>query len=475
MPTLISNISLNNQLGGVVNSVASSPGVSSAVVASQPVQTTAAIVQEKEKLSKETNFQIESKLGFDRKSKNYINSEPTMLFVAEYIIDGTNHGALLVFERFFESTHYEIFKRNLFSEKSDFERVLFIDSKNLEKETKNYISYINDVLGFLAREDEIFIYHDDEIKDDRIYEYKVKAAFVPRSAEEVDYDSVLQSKDLLSVIDIDKTSSASVRSFAAFSLGTQELAWIICLLNEELKLFFAKNQNIPVAERTDQVFILKDINDLFLVINDSVQMFGLKNTFNRIIDTVGTISVKTFILDSINEDESSFSFDVFRELIQKQYPILSVLLSASDELSALLVQEINGLPFASFLHKSGSINLNGLTSYTEVLNHIRDSITLILFVQENSEKINELKARLEAEDTAEQAFIEEIEKQITEVGSVDVPPGYTANYSYGQNGELTVTLIAPDGTITTVTAAPPGVSSDSELTQPSTTGTFIRV
>src|SRR3990167_1296300 len=160
------------------------------------------IEESKEKLSEVlTDIEIIKKLGFDRTTKNYINSEPQILFVSEYKVDDKQAGVLLVFEKFFESTHYEIFKRNIFSTNSEFERILFIDSKNLEDERKNYISYIKDILGFNnIDENKIFIYHDDELKSDRIYEYKVRAVFVPRTVNEIDYDSILQSKDLLKTI-----------------------------------------------------------------------------------------------------------------------------------------------------------------------------------------------------------------------------------------------------------------------------------
>src|SRR3990167_7480564 len=150
------------------------------------------VEQSKEKLSKTlTDIETIKLLGFDRASKNYINSEPQILFISEYNLDDRQAGALLVFEKFFESTHYEVFKRNIF----------FINSKSLEDERKNYISYIKDILGFNnIDENKIFIYHDDELKSDRIYEYKVRAVFVPRTVNEIDYDSILQSKDLLKTI-----------------------------------------------------------------------------------------------------------------------------------------------------------------------------------------------------------------------------------------------------------------------------------
>src|SRR3990167_264945 len=160
------------------------------------------VEQSKEKLSKTlTDIETIKLLGFDRASKNYINSEPQILFISEYNLDDRQAGALLVFEKFFESTHYEVFKRNIFSTNSEFERILFINSKSLEDERKNYISYIKDILGFNnIDENKIFIYHDDELKSDRIYEYKVRAVFVPRTVNEIDYDSILQSKDLLKTI-----------------------------------------------------------------------------------------------------------------------------------------------------------------------------------------------------------------------------------------------------------------------------------
>ena len=259
------------------------------------------IEESKEKLSEVlTDIEIIKKLGFDRTTKNYINSEPQILFVSEYKVDDKQAGVLLVFEKFFESTHYEIFKRNIFSTNSEFERILFIDSKNLEDERKNYISYIKDILGFSNMdENNIFIYHDNELKSDRIYEYKIRATFVPRIVDEIDYDSILESKDLLKTIQL-VTSTANIFNFSTFSLGSDEQAWIISLLNEKL-MFFGKLAKEPLRNFInvgDVILVPSSVEDVMKIINDSVILFGVKNTVSRLIGLIGELdkSIKKIIL-----------------------------------------------------------------------------------------------------------------------------------------------------------------------------------
>ena len=338
------------------------------------------IEESKEKLSEVlTDIEIIKKLGFDRTTKNYINSEPQILFVSEYKVDDKQAGVLLVFEKFFESTHYEIFKRNIFSTNSEFERILFIDSKNLEDERKNYISYIKDILGFSNMdENNIFIYHDNELKSDRIYEYKIRATFVPRIVDEIDYDSILESKDLLKTIQL-VTSTANIFNFSTFSLGSDEQAWIISLLNEKL-MFFGKLAKEPLRNFInvgDVILVPSSVEDVMKIINDSVILFGVKNTVSRLIGLIGELdkSIKKIILESIDETTLSFSVDNIKDALLKEYPGI-------DFKSELV---------SSILNRSGTKLLNSVANFSFLFNFINDMVNVLVIAQEGPlAQVNEI-------------------------------------------------------------------------------------
>ena len=130
--------------------------------------------------------------NFEKIAKKFVGGNPDILFIADYIVENELLGSLLVIDRYFDATHYEFYKRNVFNKESKFERILFLDFENLEQETSKYMSYINDVLGFKElQKSQIFVIFDHLVKKDRIYEYNVKAARVPKNVSEVDYYMLL--------------------------------------------------------------------------------------------------------------------------------------------------------------------------------------------------------------------------------------------------------------------------------------------
>src|SRR3990167_8045388 len=106
-------------------------------------------------------------------SGNFVDLEPKILFITEYIVSDEYVGLLIVWEKYFNATHYEVFKRNVFGFKSNFERILFLDSNSLSEERAHYMDYINNVLGFSSvSESDVYVVLDTFVKQDRIYEYK---------------------------------------------------------------------------------------------------------------------------------------------------------------------------------------------------------------------------------------------------------------------------------------------------------------
>jgi len=218
-------------------------------------------------------------------------------------------------------------------------------------------------------ENAIFIFHDDSVKSDRIYEYKIKAAFVPRAANEVDYDSILESKGLLKTIKL-TSNTINIFGFAAFSLNADKQAWIISLLNEKLS-FFGKSGREPLAKSINadsDILVPTSIANIMDVINDSTSLFGLKATVGRLLNLLGALDnvVVKIVLESIDEASNNFSIDMAKVSLISEYPGI-------DFKSNAVSQVLNG---------SGAKQLNSIDNFSLMLNYINAIVDALSLAQE---------------------------------------------------------------------------------------------
>lgn len=140
---------------------------------------------------------------FEKTAQNFSQTSPQILNLIEYVVDGVFVGVLIVWKKFLNSTHYELFKKNLFREYANYERILFLDTVSLTAETDRFYQYVKD-LGFVLNKSDIYIVLDTLVKDDRIYEYKIKANYLPSKVTEIDYDFILESKNLLQKVSVER-------------------------------------------------------------------------------------------------------------------------------------------------------------------------------------------------------------------------------------------------------------------------------
>src|SRR3990167_10109269 len=122
MPAFVSSVSMSN----IVASVLEAKSVSSALAPN--IATTSVLPAPEASVVTSTG----------PSSGNFVDLEPKILFITEYIVGDEYVGLLIVWERYFNATHYEVFKRNVFGFKSDFERILFLDSNSLSEERAHY-------------------------------------------------------------------------------------------------------------------------------------------------------------------------------------------------------------------------------------------------------------------------------------------------------------------------------------------------
>ena len=360
-------------------------------------------------------------LDFERLAKNFIKDKPDILFVSEYIVEGEFIGSLVVWEKYKDSTHYEIFKKNLFQSEASFERVVFLDKRNLENERDEYRSYIQETLGFNDLDfDNIFIILDDRTKQDRIYEYKIRAARVPKKAEEVDYDLIFEGKGLLSETMLDSVVPISLFQFSLSKLGSEKLSWTVSLLNEGVRLFGkdvlnkALTESIAQEDGSIRIFHAKDPEKIIEAIKDSISLFGSEDTFSHILDILSGVpaDIKTYFLGSIDKSRDVFSYDTFNNIIKDRFAKDAYLSNFSSEedivlstglstgLSAGPSTGISGIevdvsgigesvkaatPDSVFgPQKKGKDSLSSLVGLSEIFNFLKD---FVIFLSETNGQI----------------------------------------------------------------------------------------
>jgi hypothetical protein len=336
---------------------------------------------------------------FNSFAKNYTNSAPNILFICEYIVDNANIGLLIVFEKFYNSSHYEVFKRNVFSDNT-FQRILFLDSENLKKETSYYIPYLKDVLGISLEDDSYYVIFDPIIKNDRIYEYKIRASKVPLTVDEVDFDSILISKNLITKVDVNVAKIQSVFTFASNVFNNSNLAWVVALLNEDVDFFGVNAKEVTQlgsilvkenGETLPGLLIPKDTNDILEIYKISVSFFGVQKTIRHILKTLGGLSdeFKDVVVNSIDASSSRFSYDLFLNGIRDISPALNLILSISESGNTLAVDRLSTISI-KIPTSTGSESLSSIESLTKVFAFINSVYLDVLYGKENIEGIRRI-------------------------------------------------------------------------------------
>lgn len=299
-----------------------------------------------------------------RENSKFTENKPTILFISDYIVDDQFIGILIVFEKYLNATHYEIFKKNKFDNEPKFERVLFLDSVALEQETKNFLPFLISA-GFSLDADSVLIVLDNNIKQDRIYEFFVRSGRVPQAINELNLELIMKSKNMLN--SAMSSEGSTIKSISSSLFGAPESSWIIALLNDFVPFF----GNPLGFSQGQEIIFPKDTSQLMKIINDAVYLFGAKISLVHLLSILG--SIHTFDVskkkpgrineeifqsfsESIDELNGTFSFDFLNSFLLEN----SETFKALSE-STTLNKKTGTLPFGSLE------NLSQIFSYIQSL------------------------------------------------------------------------------------------------------------
>lgn len=328
-----------------------------------------------------------------QKLNNFLDSQPHILFICDYIIDDQEIGALIVFQKYFDATHYEVFRDNKFDNDPEFERILFLNTEALKEETKRFLPYVRDILGFELDETNCFIVLDDNTKQDRIYEYFIRAAFLPNDIKQIIHTVTMKSKNQLKTVEVG--SNQSVLSLATSLLSSKQLAWIIALLNPKIPFFGKSAIDTKIFDIQKDILIPKNNDDLMKIIKDSIYLFGAKITLSDLISDLGGTKKQTgtlneeiiqIFVDSIDETRGFFSADFFRKkMIEvssafKLFSNISASSSEEEKRASLLAAGVVVPPV------TGEISFNDLQKLSVILNLVRTIDYAITYVRDNLEQ-----------------------------------------------------------------------------------------
>lgn len=256
--------------------------------------------------------------------KEYYEDKPNIYFIADYIVNDTYEGCILVFERYKKSTHYQIFKKNVISDTNpEYERILFVDRMSLEEESKHFISYIKDDLQMNNfAEDNCFIILDKNVKRDRIYQYAIKASVIPSNPSEIDYKGILFSKKML---DFFKSDDKNILLTVTAINGSMDIGtfWTISLLNKGINLFDVEliSGSKKMKDITpNDIYFCKNKENIMLVLKDAFNLFGVKETYSGFIDALGGCNdlIKSSFLNAI--EGNMFNYYKFMTNFTTEFP-----------------------------------------------------------------------------------------------------------------------------------------------------------
>jgi hypothetical protein len=337
---------------------------------------------------------------FEQASADFARNKPQVYFVVDYVVDGTKIGNLIVFKKYKTATHYEIFKRNIFTEISSFQRILFLDSADLLAETKQYSTYLSEHLGLNnLPEETYYCIMDPLVKYDRIYEYKVVASRIPRNAGEVDYDYILESKGLTQLTKVDSVTKSGLNNFSVVNLGSQQLSWIIALLNRGLSFFDVHTLLNPLSDilgPNASIVVPKNVAHIKSIFDDSVSLFGIDQTLVQIISLLGGLSsdFRNSFNESLNNLSKTFSYNAFISSCRAKVPAFNLLLSISEHAgNESALKRLSQLSI-SVPNKVGTETYTTIEGLSNIFYFMQSIIFVVIRVQDNSVELETILAEL---------------------------------------------------------------------------------
>lgn len=341
-------------------------------------------------------------LEYENFSQTYASNKPKILFIVDYIVNQKKIGNLIVFQKYKISSHYEIFKRNIFSEQNSFQRILFLGEADLQQETNRYTTYLKSFLGLESLVNgSYYAVMDPLIKEDRIYEYKLLAARLPPTAREVDYDYILQSKKMLYNINVSTVGNITLDQFATMTMGSKQLGWLVSLVNRNIEYFGSDSILLKLSDlmqpASDKIFYPSDLSSIKKIFDDSVSLFGLDETVKQLYFLLGGLS--SDFIDSFNESlqriNNTFSYDAFISSARTKIPAFKLLFTISEHKNNALAQERLSQMNISVPTKVGTEPYGSLEGLTNIFYFINSVIFVITRSQENSSKLEEILKELE--------------------------------------------------------------------------------
>lgn len=336
---------------------------------------------------------------FEKSAATFANNEPEITMISEYIVDEQSLGVLIVFEKYYDATHYELFKQNIFAG-TKFERILFLDAKSLKDETDRYSRYLSDYIGMKIDFNKHFIVFDPLVKEDRIYEYKIKASRVPSKVTEVDFDFIVESKGLGAKREVDKTIKSSLFDFAGSTLGSRDLGWLISLLNEKVPFFgrVAQDNLYGLIQPESNILFVNNTQNVLNIIKDSFSLFGEKITLSHIVNVLGGLG-SDFIASfnsAINETSKTFSYANFISSIRNKVPIYSLILTVSESSNnADALNKLSKLSITLPTTKIGNESYLSIEGLTKIFNFVNGIYLTVIYSQDNNNSV-EIKKIIDA-------------------------------------------------------------------------------
>lgn len=373
-----------------------------------------------------TKTNLETSLGkvttsaTGEKYSDFVGNVCEILCVAEYIVNDQLIGCLVIWQIPQNATHFEIFKKNVFSPagtSTGYERILFLDIASVNTETANFSSYVSSYLG-LNFNTNIGIYLDTNLSDDRIYQYKILGTLMPKVSDDIQYSTLFGSKKLLTEVSLAASDNSTTFQLASVTMGSENLAWLIALLNQQLGFFGRQNYETPINQiglsriqalierdfhnETPRVYIPTNVNNVLQVIQESTSLFGLKNTFQTLITQLGGLPSQfaTSFLDSIDETSQTFSYTKFKQDIVAKVSTFAIVLEltslsqqtnvASSVSTANLQSALNTKDSVYLPTQTGTVDLITIDGITSCLSFVNDCLLLALFTQDQN-NFNQVK------------------------------------------------------------------------------------
>lgn len=333
----------------------------------------------------------------ENEQRNYILNRPDMLFVSEYVVDNEFIGYLVAWEDYSNSTHYEVFKKNMFDARDkDFEKILFLDRETLQKETDDFYDYITNTLGLSEfTKSNSFVILDDVVKQDRIYEYKIKAARIPFSADKIDYDLILESRGGLS-----KPATPGGR-FVLYNAGLTHFdskikSWLISLVSDnDFYNFFGRSSIFGAPSRTIPYVRPLMEDDVKEILVDSIFLFGIKETYRHLLFLLGGLS-ETFIdifIKAIDEEKLNFNYSNFFDWYRREFSNLASVVSSNKSVKPT---DRILLKSGDYISLSQPTNFKSLTSLEDI-GKILDYVNRVLIYTMDSAELDVREERSEEE------------------------------------------------------------------------------